>query len=235
MSHDPVNRSTPSGPSDPSDDRDLVVGALATLVADEPPMRFAVQDAERLGRALLARRRRARLGTGAGLLVAASSAAFLAVGPLGLVGADGDRPPVAIAPTTGAPDPAGGPVDPDGIQLARGFPVAMAVAAMEGALPDGVVIAGLPPDIAWSAGTAGPTLAVPITWSPEQLAGADPVVLDTTLTLGSTCTLTGAAPLLDEVQARTAADAVCAAWAGMGSPDPLAPVPRPSVPPDPAS
>jgi hypothetical protein len=234
--------------TEPSDDRNEpdaapdVTGALATLVADEPPLRTTVEDAERQGRALLVRRRRRRAGAAGGVL-AAGVAALLAGGPVGQLAA-GPQPGPSPTPSAASADPApsdpappdpapsdpgvGGPID--GTSLPVGFPVGEAFAALQGALPDDVTIGELPADVGWRPAADGttPELEVPLV-----TGGGDAVVAR--LTLGDPCALTGARPVLRAAQARAAAEVVCTTWASWGSPDPLAPVPSPDVPPDPAS
>lgn len=230
MSTDPMRdpmrdplRDLPDGASD-ADGAD-VAGALATLLTDEPPLRGTVEDAERAGRVLLARRRRRRAGAAGGVF-AAGVAALLAAGPVGQLAAG---PAVPSPPAATSSPPAG--ASPDGAMQPVGFPAAEAVAAVQAALPAGVVLADLPPDIGWRPAADGGVarLTVPLA------AGAGGPAADAVLSLGAPCTLSGAGALLDADAARAVADAVCGVWAAWGSPDPLAPVPDPGVPPDPAS
>jgi hypothetical protein len=217
----------------------VLTGSLATLVRDEPAMGFTVEDVERRGRLLQRRRRRTRVGLGAGVLVAASSTAFLAAGAPGWPGA-GQRPGVALgptatsagpAPTTG--DPTGDPNDIGGIGLPVGFPVNEAFVAVQEALPDGVRLADLPPDVGWVA--PGDPAYVAAVRVPLARDGVSPQPGPATLLLGPRCALEGADAFLDERRAQAAADAVCAVWTTWGRPDPLAVPPAPSTPPDPAS
>jgi hypothetical protein len=94
-------------------------------------------------------------------------------------------------------------VDPfAGSQLAQGFPLGSAVDAVSAALPPGVVLADLPIDLGWG---AGGSLVLPLASGGEL-----------TLTVAGSCAVV--APQLTPAQATAAADAVCAAWRGAGSP-----------------
>ncbi|WP_088283670.1 hypothetical protein [Kineosporia sp. A_224] len=208
----------------------LLGAALGTLVRDEPPMRFTVEDVERRGRLLQRRRRRTRVGLGAGVLVAASGAAFLSAGAPGWQGAQ-RTPGVALGPTA-TPSQTTGTGDPNGTSLPVGFPLNEAFVAVQGALPDGVRLGDLPPDVAWEPGGPGYVAAVRV---PLARGNAVPRHGGATLRLGPRCALDGADAVLDDVQARAVADAVCEVWTTWGRPDPLAVPPAPSTPPDPAA
>ncbi|MBI4942318.1 MAG: hypothetical protein HY830_16360 [Actinobacteria bacterium] len=208
----------------------LLTAALGTLVRDEPPMRFTVEDVERRGRLLQRRRRRTRVGLGAGMLVAASGAAFLSAGAPGWPGPQ-RTPGVALGPTA-PPSQSAGTGDPNGTSLPVGFPLNEAFVAVQGALPDGVRLGDLPPDVAWEPGGPGYVAAVRV---PLAREGVGPQPGPATLLLGPRCTLEGAGVFLDASQAQTVADAVCAVWTTWGRPDPLAVPTGPSTPPDPAA
>jgi hypothetical protein len=210
----------------------LLTAAFGTLVRDEPAMRFTVEDVERRGRLLQRRRRRTRVGLGAGMLVAASGAAFLSAGAPGWSGPR-SQPGVALGPTaTPSQDAGTGTGDIGGTSLPVGFPVNEVFVAVQGALPDGVRLGDLPADVGWEPGGPGAVASVRV---PLARDGVDPLPGPATLQLGPRCTLERAGGLLDAAQAQAVADAVCAAWTTWGRPDPLAVPPAPSTPPDPAA
>lgn len=232
MTTDPYPTDPAAGPAADETAGVLLTAALGTLVRDEPPMRFTVEDAERRGRLLQRRRRRTRVGLGAGMLVAASGAAFLSAGAPGWPGAQ-RQPGTALGPTASPSQSAGTAIgDFGGTSLPVGFPLNEAFVAVESALPDGVRLGDLPADVGWEPGGPGYVAAVRVPLARgsavSQRGGA-------TLRLGPRCVLDGADAVLDDVQARAVADAVCAVWTTWGRPDPLAVPPAPSTSPDPAS
>lgn len=232
MTRDPYPTDPAGDPAADETAGTLLTAALETLVRDEPPMRFTVEDVERQGRLLQRRRRRTRVGLGAGVLVAASGAAFLSAGAPGWPGAR-PQPGVAVGPTATPSETAGtGTGDFGGTSLPVGFPVNEAFVAVQGALPDGVRLGDLPADVGWEPGGPGYVAAVRV---PLARGNAVPRHGGATLRLGPRCALDGADAVLDDVQARAVADAVCAVWTTWGRPDPLAVPPAPSTPPDPAA
>jgi hypothetical protein len=108
--------------------------------------------------------------------------------------------------------------------LPVGYPLGEAFAAFASALPAGVSLGEPPMDVAWG---PGGTLVVPVVSGGRTGTS--------TLTLGTPCTATAVAGVLDARTATAAADAVCSSWAAFGSPDVNAPVPTPTGPIDPAS